>query len=429
MNRPTRLAARHGWISGTAGPRMLAALALALAAVCAVPAHAATPRSLTPEVRAKFAQMVAQGKNLMAMGARPRFDIKHQAPRRAIAAAASAAVQSGRSASDGIISVPHFDFVATSGGQQYPLMFVGSDPARGGATFIRNTIIPISITLPLYDPNFNPLGEMTFDGASKVANTLASPIYSPASYAGPPGAGLTQWGDAMQRTTFFGSMNPARRDWHVLLAPPRIAETVNTADFFDGFAIDFGDGSPPLAFVAGEFIDGIIASYLASNPPRPGEVPIFVSYNALLFYGGDPFGGCCVLGYHDAIVTGTRGTDLIVQTFMFANWGEPGVFSVPIQDIHALSHEVSEWLNDPFINNLVPPYANGEGTGCDTLMETGDQLVGNTVPVLINGFNYHPQTQDILQYFTRETPSTALGGSYIFPADPGVTNAAAPPCP
>jgi hypothetical protein len=208
-----------------------------------------------------------------------------------------------------------------------------------------------------------------------------------------------------------------------------IAATVDTADFFDGFAIDFGDGSPLLGFVAGEFIDGIIASYLATHSFRPDELPIFVSYNSLLFYGGDPFGGCCVLGYHGANVIGNHGASLVVQTFMFANWGEPGVFSVPIQDIHALSHEVAEWLNDPFINNVVPPYANGEGTGCDTIMETGDQLVGNTVPVTINGFVYHPQTQDILQFFTRETPSKALGGLYIFPQDPNVPNVPAPPCP
>jgi hypothetical protein len=61
-------------------------------------------------------------------------------------------------------------------------------------------------------------------------------------------------------------------------------------------------------------------------------------------------------------------------------------------------------------------------------METGDQLVGNTVPVTINGFTYHPQTQDILQWFTRETPSSVLGGVYRFPDDPGVANTPAPAC-
>jgi hypothetical protein len=62
-------------------------------------------------------------------------------------------------------------------------------------------------------------------------------------------------------------------------------------------------------------------------------------------------------------------------------------------------------------------------------METGDQLVGKTVPVTINGFTYHPQTQDVLQWFTRETPSSTLGGLYRFPDDPGVPNPPAPPCP
>ncbi len=214
----------------------------------------------------------------------------------------------------------------------------------------------------------------------------------------------------------------------MLLDNPIISPTVNTADFFDAFAIDFGDGTPLFAFVAGEYVDGIIASCLATHPLPPDVLPIFVTYNALLFYGGDPVNGCCVLGYHDVLVTGAHGNNLVVQTFLFADWNDADIFSVPIQDIHALSHEVAEWLNDPFINNVVPPYPNGEETGCDTIMETGDQLVGNTVPVTIGGFTYHPQTQDVLQWFTRETPSSALGGLYRFPDDPNVPKTPAPVC-
>lgn len=70
----------------------------------------------------------------------------------------------------------------------------------------------------------------------------------------------------------------------------------------------------------------------------------------------------------------------------------------------------------------------GKGPGGDVIMETGDQLVGNSVPVTLHGYTYHPQTQDILQYFTRETPSSALGGLYRFPDDPNVPNAPAPIC-
>jgi hypothetical protein len=402
---------------------------LALALAFSVPVHAAGHKELSAQTKDKLNQLIKLHMKLDQLGARPQFR-RGQGSSSAVRRAATAAMASGGKASDGIISIPHFDFVATSAGQQFPLMFVGSQPKSGGrSTAITNVIIPVAITVPLVDANLNFTGtEVTFDGSTKVANTLRSPIYRSANFEVDPKAGRTQWGDAMQRVTFFNSLKPDTKDWHVLLDTPIIAPTVNTADFFDGFALDLGDGGPVVAFIAGEFLDGIFASYLATHPLPPDVLPVFVTYNALLFYGGDPFGGCCVLGYHDALVTGTRGSNLVVQTFMFADWNDPDIFSVPIQDIHALSHEVAEWLNDPFINNVVPPYANGEGTGCDTIMETGDQLVGNTVPVTINGFTYHPQTQDILQYFTRETPSSALGGLYRFPDDPNVPNTPAPIC-
>jgi hypothetical protein len=112
-------------------------------------------------------------------------------------------------ASDGIISVPHFDFTATSGGQAFPLMFVGSTPKSGGrTTAITNVIIPLAITVPLLDLDLNFLGtEVTFDGSTKVANTVRSPIYRAARFAVDPRAGKTQWGDAMQRVTFFNSLS------------------------------------------------------------------------------------------------------------------------------------------------------------------------------------------------------------------------------
>jgi len=410
-------------------------LSASLLGALASPAQAADPIKLSDAFKAKLSQAVGSPNKLEILGMRARFGhSRSAATTSAVRAAATASMKAGGKASDGIISIPHFDFTATSGGHDFPLMFVGSEPkSHGKATFVQNTIIPIAITLPLFTVdskgNLHFTGtEVTFDGASKVKATLRSPIFSPAVFNVPPQAGQTQWGDAMQRTTFFQELLPRSDNWHVLLDTPVITATVNTADFFDGFAVDFGDGTPIFAFVAGEFIDGIIASYLATQDVDPHSVPIFVTYNQLLFFGGDINNGCCVLGYHNAIVTGNRGSNVVVQTFIFADWNDPGIFNGPVEDVHALSHEVAEWLNDPFINNVVPPYANGEGTGCATIMETGDQLVGHSVPVTINGFTYHPQTQDILQWFTREVPSSALGGLYTFPGDPTVANVPAPVC-
>ena len=395
-------------------------------------AQSQTTKELSARTKDRIAQMIRSHAKLDQIGARARFSRPSGAHDNSssVNAAATAAVASGRHAADGIISIPHFDTTVFAAGQPFPLMFVGSPPvSHGKTTSVNNIIIPIAITVPLFDAAGNFTGnEVTFDGSSRVPNTVASPIFRPAHFAVGNQAGTTQWGDAMQRVTFFSSLTPDADAWHVQLEAPFIADTVATADFFDGFAIDFADGTPLFAFVPGEFIDGIVASYLATHTIKPDTLPIFATYNALLFYGGDPINGCCVLGYHDAIVTGTKGNDLVVQTFIFEDWNDTGIFSVPaIADVHALSHEVAEWLNDPFVNNVVPPYPNGE-TGCSTLLETGDQLVGHSVPVALNGFIYHPQTQNLLQWFTRETPSSALGGRYIFPNDPAVPNAPAPAC-
>ena len=67
-------------------------------------------------------------------------------------------------------------------------------------------IIPIAITVPLLDADQNFTGnEVTFDGSTKVANTVHSPIYRPANFAVDAKAGKTQWGDAMQ-----GSLSSTR---------------------------------------------------------------------------------------------------------------------------------------------------------------------------------------------------------------------------
>ncbi len=46
-----------------------------------------------------------------------------------------------------------------------------------------------------------------------------------------------------------------------------------------------------------------------------------------------------------------------VNSYIFAAYNDPGIFSVPIEDINALSHENAEWLNDPFVNNIVPAWS------------------------------------------------------------------------
>ena len=69
-------------------------------------------------------------------------------------------------------------------------------------------------------------------------------------------------------------------------------------------------------------------------------------------YETDISGGCCIGGYHSA--------RLPAQSYsVFDYIGKAGVFA---QDVSALSHELGEWLDDPFTNNNSPCgiYENGD---------------------------------------------------------------------
>jgi hypothetical protein len=162
---------------------------------------------------------------------------------------------------------------------------------------------------------------------------------------------------------------------------------------------------------------------------RIDEIPIFVTRNAVYgdFFAGKPL-DCCIGGFHTAIETRQVGHNVFVQVFDFATsldadissalFGDPTVFA----DVGALSHEISETFNDPFVNNVVPRW---EAPGvppplvvCSSVLETGDpveNLPNASFPVMIDGFLYNPQTEALLQWFSRQTPSTAIGGAYSYP--------------
>jgi hypothetical protein len=92
------------------------------------------------------------------------------------------------------------------------------------------------------------------------------------------------------------------------------------------------------------------------------------------------------------------------------------------------SHEVAEWMNDPFTNNVVPPWlAVGPAPFCQGNLETGDvveELPAADIAVPLNGVTYHVQTEALLPWFERQSPSTAVAGAYSFPDTSLVTSVA-----
>ncbi|HST77464.1 MAG TPA: hypothetical protein VLN58_03140, partial [Verrucomicrobiae bacterium] len=92
------------------------------------------------------------------------------------------------------------------------------------------------------------------------------------------------------------------------------------------------------------------------------------------------------------------------------------------------SHELSEAVNDPFVNNLVPAwqFPNEPGT-CQDSLETGDpvEVLANAVsPVKIGITTFHPQTEALLQWFEQKTTSNALSGAFSYPNTKALTHSA-----
>jgi hypothetical protein len=130
-----------------------------------------------------------------------------------------------------------------------------------------------------------------------------------------------------------------------------------------------------------------------------GNFPIFMLYNTVLaFTPANNLGNCCVLGYH-----GTTSTPPI-QAYSPSDFDTTGLFGPTQGDANTLSHEVGEFVNDPFGNNLTPAWG---GVGqvppgvCQNNLEVGDPLTGtNFSPVGgRNGFTYHLQELTFFSWF------------------------------
>ena len=301
-----------------------------------------------------------------------------------------------------IRSVPFFSSGFTADGTSYPYTMVGKAPEKGGTTVVSAPITPLK---------FNFSNGLSFDGRQVVANTVGSPVFEEARFS----TGKTQYGDAIQRATFWNRMKKDR-DYHVLLDEhPRVERTVeiNVPDEA-GFAFYFPPNDKNLALVDINYFYALLQQQVWPGMKKE-EFPILLSYNVFL-YDGDP-NNCCILGFHDAFVSKTDkdGDRVDLQTYSWASWSDMGFFGAPIADVHALSHEVSEWMNDPFTNNTTPFWQGDGGYGCNNFLETGDPLVGAAFPVTLHGYTYYPQTVALLPWFAREAPSSAYQHAYSYP--------------
>ncbi len=288
--------------------------------------------------------------------------------------------------------LPTWNGSFTSGGMTIPYTMVGTNPALGSAT----TRIPVRIA-PL---RLTFSDGVTLDGTDKVKEVVHSPAFKDANYR----SGHTQYGDAMQRASFWKYVGTTSPKYHVLLDQPHILPTT-AIDVPASAGHSFQTPNGPAGVVTTGFLFTLLSRLDAFY--EPGSLLILLVKDV----EGDSF-----LGFHFSYVPNGRTEPL---TFIWTGEFTPNVITRPdISDSYVLSHEVTEWINDPFVDNVVPDWRDPASNTCfNNLLETGDPVEFLPTPSFVvraNGRDYHVTDAAGISWFAHDVPSWELGGAYSY---------------
>jgi len=345
-------------------------------------------------------------------------------------------------------TIPHWhgSYTDPTNGVTYGYNMVGADPKLNSTTTVPTDIIPVNVV-------FSASGGYALNGTDVVRRTVASPIFQTANYttttsattaAGTmgPGGSLSagnsgvQYEDAIMRSQF----NKTATRYHLKVGQPTVKAPVTmTVPTRKGSAYENSRGVV-YGLVDANWFSTRIQQFMGQGHTDPTHLPIFLTDNVMLNVGSD----CCIIGYHGAAMPVGRGAgstngngNQSVQTFAFAAYTMPGTFSDAspyVKDIHALSHEIAEWGDDPFVNNTVNPWLTPTAPqyGCTSLLETGDPVVGIGFTLPGNTYDtgtradgsWHPEDEVLLPWFARQSPNTTsqpiqhgTDGRYTFMGD------------
>lgn len=299
-------------------------------------------------------------------------------------------------------NIPLWSSSFTFNGKKFQYTMVGTNPNDGSATSkVPVVIIPLNI-------KFKSGGALSAKepvcGGTKSAVdlTLSSPLFQ--DYPFNPGGtnvGTTQYMDAFQRANFWTTVSAKSPDYHVLLSPS--VEKLQTITVPRSAGHTEAGPCAKIGTVDINFFNTRAKLLISKLKIPKTSLPLFVTYNTFLTDGGQ----CCILGYHS--VTSDN------HTYSVAAYSDHGIFNVPIEDIHAMSHELGEWLDDPLVNNATPAWGHiGQVSGCQNNLEVGDPVTGIAFTAVLDGTTYHPEDLVFLPWFSRQVPSSSVNGFFTF---------------
>lgn len=364
-------------------------------------------------------------------------------------------------------TVPHWWGSTTdpTDGVTYGYNMVGADPNN-----CSGEDCSVTIDVDIYPINV-VVGGMTFSGSDVVEATLLSPIFTGNDYGSTDAAtngylykgagGTLSQGNAgqmlqLQDVTMRSQFNQTGSSPYHLILNPIVHQPVTiVVPQAHGILLQSGRGvifaDVNIQWWATRLQN--LNSSLGSVDPT--HLPLYLTSDVLNFIGTNPF-NCCVIGFHGAgLVPGNSNGSVQgqgsqpVQTYAWGSYLSPGIYARPdggplwaLQDIHAVSHEIAEWADDPFVNNTVQPWLTPTAPqyGCTGILETGDPVVAIGFAMGTNNFRqdanpngtesadgyYHPEDEVFLPWFVRTAPNnvseptqspSANGGRYTLMGD------------
>jgi len=305
------------------------------------------------------------------------------------------------------VTVPFFTNSVTSplDGHTYQFQIIGTDPTKTAAS---TTVKYVPIMLRVHFPGgvvLDPTMPGCNDTVSVEKRFFGSPLFNVAPLASNGiNVGPAQIIDGFQRAEFWNLVKGS--NYHVMLSPShavRIIDVTAPSGSSSQAGACTGSGHN-LGMIDINAWDNILVG-LINQFAKTNQLPIVAAYNVV-----ETSGGCCIIGYHNAY--GRAGG---TQTYATGAYTDAGIFrSAGIADIHAWTHELGEWANDPFINNGTPAWGHvGQVSGCQNNFEVGDPLTGTPFHIWFRGFHYHPQELAFFSWFFR-TPSIGTDHLYSY---------------
>lgn len=320
--------------------------------------------------------------------------------------------------------IPMWSIVTDTGTTE---CFVGLLPAAASTTVVLTPLIPVIVILDnsdgpptVSDPtkplHINPTKHPSW---SAFDVTAASPIFATHDYTlGRTNLGTLQYGEMTERASFWKFPGLKLDKWFVELGlwPFSPAVTLEVPSGKWGLMNGEADGYWVDATIMGNFL-------VAQASKTPDVLPIFLTYNIGTYEGTIQKPSNFTLGDHEPYVVPNG----LTSFYIWSSYMDPPNSRV---DVLGLSHEVAEFLHDPFLTNHVrsypapgtflngkpwdPPYSY---TQCAELLEVGDATADRKdseiqIPIDTSIMTYHVQNVATASWFMQASPSFSVNGWY-----------------